>query len=400
VRLRLVTVAGDAEAEARLAGELSFRDDVELVLRCMDRVELLGALWGGTLHAVVCVGAPVWLDKQCGEEAARRGIRVIGVVEEAHQADRLAGLGADLIPAQASCDEIVDRCGPEWGPPVPIASSQPSKPMGRLVAVWGPKGAPGRTSIAIEVASLLAGNQPETLLIDADPYGGDVLQLLGVVEELPTIVWAARMAAKEELDAAHLALDLRRAGRDGPVFIPGLPRAELWAEISEFAWAQLLTVAKASFRFTVCDVGFCLEPEWTPYGEPGQGRNRIARSTVEEADQVIAVCRANPVGIKNFLWALDELRALTDVNDVLIVANRAGSDHAEVAEVLRRHIGKRPIAYVPEASHVFGKAIASGVPATTLEPGGDVSAAMRGIVAALGGKVLSRGLLTKLAGTR
>ena len=57
--MRVVTVAGDPEREARLVGQLELSRDAELVLRCMDRVEVLGAIRGGTLDAVVIVGDPV-----------------------------------------------------------------------------------------------------------------------------------------------------------------------------------------------------------------------------------------------------------------------------------------------------------------------------------------------------
>ena len=43
---------------------------------------------------------------------------------------------------------------------------------GRLVAVWGPTGAPGRTTVATYLACELAGLGVSTVLADADTYGG------------------------------------------------------------------------------------------------------------------------------------------------------------------------------------------------------------------------------------
>ncbi|MFN2488807.1 MAG: CpaE family protein [Actinomycetota bacterium] len=397
--MRVVTVAGEPEQEAAIAARLGSRGDLELVLRCVDRIELLAAIRGGALDGIVSVGIASWFDAQCAHEAARAGIRVVGMVDDALEIERMSALGAELLPVGADVDEVIDRCREAREPAARLLSSQPSTPRGKLIAVWGPKGAPGRTTVAIELAAELCQTEPETLLIDGDPYGGDMLQLLGIIEELPTIVWATRMAAKEELDAARLMLDLRRAGKRGPVFLPGLPRADLWAEVSDFGWRQLLQVVRATFRFTVCEVGFCLEPERAAFSQTGEGRNMIARTTIAEAEQIVAVCRGDLVGTKNFLWAFEELRALVDVDDILIVANRVGrSEQREVGELIRRHAGKRPIAYVPDRPAEVSRAVRSGVPVRISDSSSDVSSAMRALVAAAGGRVPARGVLTRLAG--
>ena len=400
--LRIVTLSGDPEHEAMLAGLLDQRHDVELVLRCVDRVELLGAIRGGGLDAIVSVGAPQWLDRQSADEASAAGIRIVAVVGDAEDGERVAALGADLVAPHAPIEQILQRC--ERGvqsPAAPLPSTQPSRPVGKLIAVWGPKGAPGRSRIALELAAELSVDEHSTMLIDADPYGGDLLQMLGVVEELPTIVWAARMAAKEELDAARLALDLRRAGRSGPVFLPGLARAELWPEVADFGWRQLLKVAQASFRFTVCDTGFCLEPDASPYPGNGEGRNRLTRSTLREAQQVVAVCRGDPIGLKTFLWAFDDMQAVIGDTDVVIVANRAPQpDQREIGDILRKHLGRRPIAYIPECPNDVARAVREGRAVRELKPGSDMTLAIRAAASVMGARLRSTGFLSKLAGRR
>jgi MinD-like ATPase involved in chromosome partitioning or flagellar assembly len=398
---RIVTLAGDSEQEAVLARSLSFRSDIELLLRCVDRIELLGAVRSGGLDAVVSVGAPAWFDRQEADEAARAGIRVMGVVSRPLDADRLASLGASLVPWDAGVEEIVERCRSGELSPRLLPSTQPSVPTGRLIAVWGPKGAPGRTTISIELAAELSSAESSTLLMDGDPFGGDVVQLLGVAEELPTIVWAARMAAKDELDAARLAIDLRRAGREGPILLPGLPRAELWADVSEYGWQQLLTVARAAFLRTVCDVGFCLEPEVAPYPSGAAGRNRMAREAVRNADHVVAVCRADPVGIKNFLWAFEDLKELVADEVIVVVANRVRAGHErEVGEILKRYLGRRPATYIPDRPQDVARAVMAGVPVKAVNHGSDISSAVRGLVASVGGSVRAVGLLSRLSARR
>jgi MinD-like ATPase involved in chromosome partitioning or flagellar assembly len=400
--MRIATLAAEPEHEARAASWLSGRADCELVLRCMDRVDLLAAIRGGGLDAVVAIGVPTWLDRQCVQEIAQRGLALVGLVGNSNGAERLTDFGGTVLTLGASPDDVVDAC--RGKPPDPVRklrTSQPSGRRGRVIVCWGPKGAPGRTRIAIELGAELAQTEPNTLLVDADTYGGDVLQLLGMTEELSTLVWATRMASKDELDAARLVTELRRAGESGAVVVPGIPRAELWPEVSHFGWQQLLSAARGAFRITVCDVGFCLEPEGSPYPESGEGRNRLARHAIDSADHVVAVVRGDPVGIKNFLWSFDDLRSLTDQDRIIVVANRvAQGTEPEIADIVKRHTGRRPLAYIPDSPAEVGSAVARGRAVRDLKPGSDFASAIRMLGAAVGGQPRPRGFLTRLAGRR
>ena len=73
------------------------------------------------------------------------------------------------------------------------------------MAVWGPTGAPGRTTVAVTVAAELAASGVATLLADADVYGGVVAQVLGFLDEAPGLAAAARLANNGQLDVAALA---------------------------------------------------------------------------------------------------------------------------------------------------------------------------------------------------
>src|SRR6185436_2605907 len=49
-----------------------------------------------------------------------------------------------------------------------------------VVAVWGPAGAPGRTTVAVSLAAELSRRRRRVVLADVDPWGGSVAQHLGV----------------------------------------------------------------------------------------------------------------------------------------------------------------------------------------------------------------------------
>lgn len=397
----MITLAGDPEKEAALATELSALDEVDLVFRCVDRVELLAAIRSGNLDAILSVGAPSWLDRQTAQEAREAGIRVVGVTDNSFEDEALERLGAKVLDAAVSATGVVDACRITASEPLLPSDTPGPRSDGKLVAVWGPKGSPGRTTIAIELAVELAGGGADTLLIDADSYGGDVLQLLGFVEELPTVLWAAALAAKDSLCKEDLLANLRRTSPAGPIVLPGLPRSDLWAEISDFGWREFLRLSHTSFAYTVCDVGFCIEPDGFTYAAPGGGRNRMARSTLTAADNIIAVCRADPLGIKNFIWSFAELENIVDPDAVSIVANRVRpSERREVADILYRHLGRRPVAAVPDKPQEFARAVTNGSSLAEERPNSEVGAAIRDLAAVVGGRVRAVGLLSRLAGIR
>lgn len=395
--LRLITLAGDSEREAVIAARLSKSDEVELYLRCVDRVELVAAVRGGDIDGLISVGAPSWFDAPEAGEARARGVRIVAVADNALESEVLTRLGIEVLDVEASSGDIVKALlsGPQ-APAIPEPAPR-REGIGRILSVWGPKGSPGRSTVALELACCLAATEQRTLLVDADPYGGDLLQMLGIVEELPTVLWASQMAAKGELGVDSLARYLRRAG-DGPVFLPGLPRAELWPEVSDYGWREFLISARSQFVHIICDVGFCLEAETGLYPGGDGGRNRLARATLAASDRVLAVCGCNPVGVKNFIWSHLELRNLVDEDSVTIVLNRLRGDRGEIDDLLLRHIGRRSAVAIPDASAELARAVGDGASVVGSRPSSQFAGSVRELAGVVGGRVEARGFLARLSG--
>ena len=395
--LRVVTLAGDPEAEAALASGLVDEPAVELFMRCVDRVELLATMRSADLDAIISVGAPGWFDSEVAREASRAGIRIVGVADNALETEVLEQRGATLLDGTASIGVIVDACrSAQPVRPVPLVN-RPAGRSGAVISVWGPKGAPGRSTLAIELAAALAATGATTVLLDADPYGGDILQMLGIVEELPTVVWAAAASAAEGR-SVDIVDQLRRVGDKGPLLVPGLPRAELWSEITDYGFAELIKLLASSARFVVIDVGFCLEDS-DPIGAMRDGRNRMARAAVERSDRVVAVCRADPIGIKNFIWSFESLRALIDDERISTVLNRTpGSERREVDDLLARHLGVRSVVAFPDKPADCRKALTQGSSLIEARPSSEICAQARLLAERLGGKVRPQGFLARMAG--
>ena len=204
-----------------------------------------------------------------------------------------------------------------------------------------------------------------------------VAQTLGFLDDAPGLAWAARVAGRGELDALRLHQSVRRAAPGGPRVLPGLPRAELWTEVRPGTWEALLELFRIAFPITVVDAGFCLEEdEELLYDQVRLRRNAVTRLAVQRADLVVAVARADPVGLHAFIRGYQELRELgVPASRVRVVVDQLrpgmfGGDRPfeQVRAALGRYVGIEPTAAVPydragvDASLLAGQALREARP--------------------------------------
>lgn len=193
---------------------------------------------------------------------------------------------------------------------------------GQVVAVWGPAGAPGRTTVALNIAGELARRGVETLLIDADPYGGVVAQALSLVDDVPGLAAAARTADKGTLDLpalAQLAPEVSARLR----VLTGIPKAERWTELRPAPVERVLTLSRLLATVVVVDCGFCLEDdEELSYDTVAPRRNAVTLTVLEEADQVLVVGAADPVGLQRLVRGLQELGSVRCPGRRTVVVNK------------------------------------------------------------------------------
>ena len=107
----------------------------------------------------------------------------------------------------------------------PLSRGIERRRPGAVIAVWGPTGAPGRSTVAMGIADEAAAAGHAVILIDADVYGGVLAAAFGLLDESPGLAGACRMASNGRLDGADpdravlgarspvLAVDRHRQGR-------------------------------------------------------------------------------------------------------------------------------------------------------------------------------------------
>jgi Flp pilus assembly CpaE family ATPase len=263
---------------------------------------------------------------------------------------------------------------------------------GRLVAVWGPTGAPGRTTVAVGIAGELAQAGVPTLLADADTYGGSVAQVLGFLDEAPGLAAAARLANLGQLDLAALARVATSAAPQLRV-LTGISRAERWTELRPAALEAVWSLARSLVEFTVVDCGFSLErDEELSFDTAAPRRNGATLATVAAADTVIAVGAADPVGVQRLVRALGDLReAVPEVSPVVVLTKVrrgviGGEPRQQLAEALDRYAGVRDVTFLPYDRAPLDEALRQGRLLAEVAPGSPVRLALAGLAATLDGR--------------
>ena len=237
---------------------------------------------------------------------------------------------------------------------------------GRLVAVWGPAGAPGRSTLALNLAAECAALGEPTLLADADVYGAALAQLLGMLDESPGLAAAARLAVNGNLDLTALAKAAPFAARNLRV-LTGISRADRWPELRPVALDIVWSLARSLAAITFVDCGFSLEQdEELSFDTAAPRRNGATLVTLQQADTIIAVAAGDPVGMQRMVRVLPEVRDLAPDARIRIVVNkvRKGPVGAEpeqrLREALERYAGADDIAFVPYDRNALDAALLQG----------------------------------------
>ena len=389
----VLTAVTDAVRESELVAALGADDfGVAVVRRCVDLPDLIATASAGTARAVVLSAELRRLDRDAlarlavshvavvalvapGDDAAERRMHQLGVSHVLPADADAAAVSSAVLAAVAAPDAMPGSSASFADPMAALRDLPPAPPMelpeiepgtGRLVAVWGPTGAPGRTSVAVNLASECADLGVATLLADADSYGGVVAQVLGLVDESPGLAGAARLANNGVLDLAGLAELARMVGPRLRV-LTGIARADRWHELRPHALETVWSLARSLAAVTVVDCGFGLEQdEELSYDTAAPRRNGATLATLAAADTVVAVATADPVGLQRFVRGLADLRDVVPGIEPLVVVNRmrrgvvGANPEQEIRAALEQYAGVPDAVFVPMDVPGFDAAVAAG----------------------------------------
>ena len=350
-----------------------------LARRCMDVADTVATAVSGQAEVVLLGAALPGLDSDVVARLAEAEVVPVGVVEDptGDQARVLKAMGVAGVVVWSELEQLArllkqhrNRDAAEVPPADPAVGDDAfgvdaaPLPTGRVLAVWGPTGAPGRSTVALGVAAELSSRGVPTLLVDADVYGGALAQMLAMLDEVSGVLAAARLAGTGQLTLAALHEQAREVNPCLRV-LTGLPRADRWPQLRPSALTGLLALARRMAPVVVVDCGFSLEAdEELSFDTAAPRRNGATLAALERADSVLVVGSAEPLGLARLARAVLDLGTSVPGCDARIVVNRVrgglGWSTDEVGATVARFTGRPPVAYLPDDRAAVDRAWVAG----------------------------------------
>ncbi|MGI8578709.1 MAG: AAA family ATPase [Nocardioidaceae bacterium] len=395
----VLVALGAVEFETALL-EVAAADGFHVVRRCVDVPDLLASSATRQAQVALVSAGLRGLDSDVVSRIRDDDVSVVGVVVEQSSADEagLRRLGIDTIVYADDLERFADLVDDAQGPAKPldlaegeVATVTASRPTrnGKVVAVWGPTGAPGRSVVTVGMSAALGDVGASVMLVDADVYGGSCAQMLGLLDESSGLLAAVRLANAGRLTTDLLAAQARQITPAMRV-LTGIPSADRWPELRTGLLRNVLDVARSCCGFTVVDCGFSIEAdEEISYDTAAPRRNGATLAVLDLADEVVVVGGADPVGLGRLVRALNELSVAAPRGSRHVVVNRMrgslGWSTDEIADVLARTAQVDGVTFLPDDQAACDKSAVLGRALTECAPESKLTKALRELAAQVAG---------------
>jgi MinD-like ATPase involved in chromosome partitioning or flagellar assembly len=362
--LRVALGLGDQELEQRLRPALESREDLQIVAQCLAADQLLPLVSSRAVDAIVLAWSLHRLTAAALDQLERPGVIIVLLVpdptEELWRQRPGPVLSINSEPEAVHQAILAARPGLHYTTrPTPRPEPVPLKPADRreverggVIAVTGGAGSPGRTTLAINIATALGAAVPTALVemdlcapamaayLDLDP-SRNVCTLAHAVREDPH---AWKTALSDELQP--LGSDQSRA-----VVLCGPPKREMRASVGPVLVERLVDELAQRFRWVILDVG----PELLGF-ETAAASHRAA---LARADHLLVVSAADFVGLWHTRTALDQIERLLEIErrKVHLVINGYDARFHHSREEVEWHLGVPTLAIVPMDHAALQRAI-------------------------------------------
>lgn len=234
--------------------------------------------------------------------------------------------------------------------------SSASARKGRLVALLGASGGCGTSTLAVNLATILARDHARCGLIDLKPGAGDLAALLDL---------------RPEHNLADLCLNAARMDRamfeaalvTHPSGVSLLAPPQLYDEIrlvTPRGVQKSLNLSRESFPWTVADLEDCFHEEQV-----------IA---LRQADFILLVFRLDFTALRNARRALEHFERLAiPMGQIRLVINRYGQARELPVVEAEEALGQKIAFFVPEDAKTINTANNAGVPVVLKSPSSRVA---------------------------
>jgi MinD-like ATPase involved in chromosome partitioning or flagellar assembly len=368
-----IALALTLELEERIAREL-IEHGYTIVARCGSADELSSVLASTGAELAMVSGAPRYLSERLLAESDSAGVRLVAMIGADAERRHAASVGLyETVDAGAQWSDIeaVLMGNPIMDNPREATVRNPDRTVenGQVIAVWGPAGSPGRTTLAINIAAEIAAQGYSVALADGDTHSGSIAPALGLLDEAPGFAAACRLAGAESLTQQELErIGQRYLSAHGSFWVlTGIGRANRWPELSSDRVVKAVRQCRQWVDYTVLDTGFSLESDEEISSDLfAPRRNAATIAALREADHVVAVGSADPVGLSRFLRAHVDLLETIETERITAVMNKIRASAiglnpaAQVAQTLQRFGGIVAPVLVPHDQSALDAAVLAG----------------------------------------
>jgi pilus assembly protein CpaE len=240
---------------------------------------------------------------------------------------------------------------------------------GRVIAVLSPSGGSGASTLAANVATMLAKEHKKAALLDLKLEAGDLAALLDL---RPTHTLADLCQNSARMDRVMFERSLARHESGVHLLAPPRLLADL-VHVTPEGVRQALTLARTLFPYVVADLD-------------RPSREEQAQ-VLRQADIILVVFRLDFTALRNTRRTLEYLDQVGILPDrVRLVVNRYGQAKEVPYAKAEEALGRKIFHYVPDDPKTVNRANNSGVPLVLESPSAKVSKSLAKLAVSVNGR--------------
>jgi cellulose biosynthesis protein BcsQ len=190
----------------------------------------------------------------------------------------------------------------------------------RTIAMWGPHGSSGKSTIAINLAESLSNSGFQVLLVDADRENPSLAIMLGLDRPTQDFTAAKELESADRAPGGFLPQIFRVAcGSHHFHLLSGISPTAQWSELG-VEEVQYLMQQMEQYDRIVFDLSSSLDSPGTR--KPGApNRNQLTRFLISAVDQLVAIGRADFLGVHRLVAQLLSVKKLRKDKPTKVVFN-------------------------------------------------------------------------------
>lgn len=377
-RIKVLIVDDNDETRDGMRRLLEYEDDLEIVDFAENGMVAIEKVREHQPHVVLMdINMPV-LDglaatQRIRAESPRTQVVIVSVQDDAnYMREAIRAGAADFVAKPINSDELAEAIRRAYGKITPdtpapaagmAASHTPATPSyeyrrrgqeGHVVAVLGPKGGVGKTTIAVNlgIGLVRADADRKVLIIDGNVYFGDVGVFLNTRGQYSIADMAAMAEVPEEIDLLS-AETIMLAHESGAKLLVAPPNPSDASHISVSALTNMLDFFKKEFDYIIIDTSTTFDD--------------LLAVSIQAADRLVMVIEATMPALKDARVMFNELNsAAFNMQNVLLVLNRVDKNNRITTEQIAGFL-RHPVDLQIPSDITVDEALNRGVPLVTLD---------------------------------